>query len=69
MADLDNAVALDPAYARGYANRAAVHERRGDLDRAVANYDQALKLDPALAEAQEGRGRVEAARAAPKKAQ
>lgn len=32
------------------------HNRRGDLDRAIADYDAALKADPKLAEAHHGRG-------------
>jgi len=32
------------------------HNRRGDLDRAIADYDAALKADPRLAEAHHNRG-------------
>jgi tetratricopeptide (TPR) repeat protein len=44
--DLNQAIALNPRYARGYANLAAVDEMRRDPVHAIANADEALRLDP-----------------------
>jgi uncharacterized caspase-like protein len=46
MADLNKAVALNPKYARGYGNRAAIHQLHGDAGRAIADADEAIRLDP-----------------------
>jgi tetratricopeptide (TPR) repeat protein len=46
MPQLNSALMLNPKYARGYSNRAAILELHGDLDRAIADADKALKLDP-----------------------
>lgn len=56
LADLDEAVRLDPAYACAYTNRGRVYAFRRDLDRAIADYDAAIRIDPAFALAYNNRG-------------
>jgi lipoprotein NlpI len=56
MADYDQAIALDPKYAKAYNNRGYAYITKGDLDRAMADYDQAIALDPKSAYAYNGRG-------------
>ena len=50
MADYDQAIQLNPKYARAYHNRGSAWGNKGDLDRAIADYNQAIRLD--LKEAQ-----------------
>jgi tetratricopeptide (TPR) repeat protein len=64
IADLDQALALNPNMAVGYRTRAIAYAGKGDHARAIADYDAALKLDPDLAGAREGRDRAQAALAA-----
>jgi tetratricopeptide (TPR) repeat protein len=40
------AVAADPGYGRGYINRAAIHEKTGDPDRALEDLREAARADP-----------------------
>ena len=56
LADLNEAIRLDPAYACAYSNRGRVYAIKRDLDRAVADYDEALRIDPAFALAYNNRG-------------
>ena len=56
LADLDEALRLDPRYACALTNRGRVHALKGDLDRAIADYDVALRIDPAFALAYNNRG-------------
>jgi uncharacterized caspase-like protein len=63
MPELDKAVALNPRYARGYINRAAIHVLRGDRVHAADDVQTALKIDPDLAGAADVR-KVQAALAA-----
>ena len=46
VADFDEAIRLDPAFANAYYNRAAAYRAKGELDRALADYDKAIQLDP-----------------------
>ena len=46
MADYDQAIQLNPKYARAYHNRGSAWGNKGDLDRAIADYNQAIRLDP-----------------------
>jgi tetratricopeptide (TPR) repeat protein len=46
IADLDQAIRLDPKLVPAYYNRGMVYDFKLDYDRAIADFDQALKLDP-----------------------
>jgi tetratricopeptide (TPR) repeat protein len=56
LADLDEAIKLDPSYACAFNNRGRVYAFKRDFDRAITEYDQAIKLDPPLALAYNNRG-------------
>ena len=56
MADFDQAIGLDPTYAKAYHNRGVIHSRRSDLERAIADYSKSIELDPSLARALVARG-------------
>ena len=43
--DFDQAVSLNPNYARAYANRGNLAFAQRDFDGAIADFDQAIKLD------------------------
>src|ERR1051325_7943219 len=49
LADLEQAIKIDPTDACPFNNRGRVFTLKGDLERATADYDQAIKLDPKLA--------------------
>jgi tetratricopeptide (TPR) repeat protein len=46
----------DPTYPSAYNNRGNAWYRRGDFDRAIADYDEAIQLDPKDAQAYYDRG-------------
>lgn len=46
MADLEQAIRLDPSDDLAYSKRAELHLKKGDRDHAVADLVKALKLDP-----------------------
>jgi tetratricopeptide (TPR) repeat protein len=46
IADLDEAIRLDPNAVAAYQNRAASYRNSGQLDRALADLDRAAQLDP-----------------------
>ena len=46
IADYDQALRLDPGYARAYNGRAVVYSALGEHARAIENYDRAVRLDP-----------------------
>ena len=43
LADLDEAIRIDPAYPCALSNRGRVFAFKGDLDRAMADYDEAIR--------------------------
>src|ERR1700689_2993227 len=49
LADLDQAIKIDPAYACAYSNRGRVYAFKHDLDRAIADYDEAIRINPSFA--------------------
>lgn len=49
LAELDQAIAQEPLNIEAYHNRAVIHERRGQADRAVADYETALRYNPQYA--------------------
>jgi lipoprotein NlpI len=58
IADLNQAIRLDPKFALAYSNRGLAWEDKGEFDRAIADYDEAIRLDPKLALAYSNRGLV-----------
>jgi lipoprotein NlpI len=46
IADLDQAIRLDPKDAGAYGNRGDAWRAKGDLDRAIADYDEAIRINP-----------------------
>jgi tetratricopeptide (TPR) repeat protein len=56
MADLTEAIRLDPKYAEAYYNRGEVWLDAREFDRAIADYSEAIRLDPKHAKAYVGRG-------------
>src|SRR6201991_2775480 len=56
LADLDEAIRLDPAYACAHTNRGRVYAFKRDLDRAIVDYDEAIRIDPTFALAYNNRG-------------
>jgi lipoprotein NlpI len=51
IADLDEAIRLNPKDKDALANRANTYRAKGNLDRAIADYDQLVQLDPRNARA------------------
>src|SRR5580698_4407386 len=43
--DFDEAIALNPSYARAFANRGSLLLAQHDLDGAIADFNDAIKLD------------------------
>jgi len=58
MADIEQAIRLNPKNAMAYANRATAKEVMGDLDGAIADYSRAIKLNPRYVAAYNNRGDV-----------
>ncbi len=49
--DFNEAIALDPQYAKAYYNRGSVFDEMGQFDKAIADYKIAIALDPLYYEA------------------
>jgi tetratricopeptide (TPR) repeat protein len=49
LADLSEAIRIDPKPAHRYQERGELHERRGDLDRALSDLNEAIRRDPTRA--------------------
>jgi len=62
IADLDEAIPLDPKFALAYNNRGVAYKDKGELDRAIADYDEAIRLNPNYAKAYNDRGVVYASK-------
>ena len=56
LADYDEAIRLDPKYAKAYSNRGHAWCGKKEYDRAITDFNQAIRLDPNLADAYHGRG-------------
>ncbi|MBR8841214.1 MAG: tetratricopeptide repeat protein, partial [Stigonema ocellatum SAG 48.90 = DSM 106950] len=56
IADYNQALKLDPNYAKAYIGRGNAYGNKKDYDRAIADFNQALKLDPNDAYAYNNRG-------------
>jgi lipoprotein NlpI len=57
MADLNEAIRLNPKLAMAFNNRGAAYNERGDNDRAIADFNEAIRLDPKSGLAYFARGR------------
>ena len=58
LADLDEAIRLDPKFAAAHLARASAYSERKDNDRALVDLDEAIRLDPALAVAYSERASI-----------
>ena len=56
ISEFDEAIRLDPRYARAYLYRGGSYFSLGQFERAIQDYDEAVRLNPRLAEAYVGRG-------------
>ena len=56
IADLDEAIRLDPNFAVAYNNRGDAYRQKGELERAIADFNEALRLDPNITPAYTLRG-------------
>jgi tetratricopeptide (TPR) repeat protein len=54
--DYDQALRIDPGYAKAYYNRGLAYDNLGEHRRAIEDYDQALRIDPGDADAYNNRG-------------
>src|SRR5262245_48097155 len=46
VAEMNEAIRLEPKYGYPYKNRGMIHENKGELDKALADFRMALNLDP-----------------------
>ena len=46
LADINEAIRLDPKYAGAFQNRGDLQEAKGDFDAAIADYSEAIRIDP-----------------------
>jgi tetratricopeptide (TPR) repeat protein len=46
IADFDDAIRLNPKYARAYSNRAFYLDSKGEYDRAIADFNTAIRIEP-----------------------
>ena len=56
IADLDQAIQLNPELADAYLNRGFVKQMKGDFEGAIADSNQAIGINPKFAEAYGNRG-------------
>jgi tetratricopeptide (TPR) repeat protein len=56
IADLNEAIRLDPKYTAAYSNRGNAYYSKADYDHAIADYTEAIRLDPKYATAYSSRG-------------
>jgi tetratricopeptide (TPR) repeat protein len=45
IADFDQAIKVDPKFAKAYLKRGVAYDDKGDIDRAIADYTKAIKLE------------------------
>ena len=56
IADHNEAIRIDPAYAAGFMHRGNAYARHGDFDRALADHSEAIRLAPKDADSYYNRG-------------
>ena len=61
--DFDQAIRLDPKYARAFYDRGNAYAAKAQYDRAIEDYDQAIRLNPKYTFAFYNRGNAYAAKA------
>ena len=54
--DYNEAITLNPNYAKSYKNRGLAYFAKGEIDLAIADYNRAIELDPTNAHAYNNRG-------------
>ncbi len=62
LADLDEAIRLDPECAHAYADRGVIRGRRAEYDKAFADLDEAVRLEPDWSQPHADRGAAWAAK-------
>ena len=58
IADYNEAIRLNPTFAKGYYNRGLAKSELGDKQGAIADYNEAIRLNPTYANAYYNRGTV-----------
>jgi len=58
IADLSEAIRLDPKDVTAYNRRGLAYDNKGNADRAIADYSEAIRLDAKIAVAYFNRGRA-----------
>jgi len=58
LAQTEEALRLDPAYAAAHVLKAEIREQQGETEKALASYEKALELEPTSAIAAFGAGRL-----------
>jgi tetratricopeptide (TPR) repeat protein len=56
ISDFNEAIRLDPNYARAYNNRGIVYGDKKEYDKAISDFNEAIRLDPNSAMAYDNRG-------------
>jgi tetratricopeptide (TPR) repeat protein len=56
LADLSEAIRLNPQIAAAYSDRGLVYNRKGEYDRAIGDLNEAIRLNPKLVAAYSNRG-------------
>lgn len=59
IADLSEAIRVDPDYARPYVSRGLAWKHKGDVERAIGDFDTAIRLDPQFASGYIDRGNLQ----------
>ena len=56
IVDYDEALRINPSYARAFYNRGVTRDAKGERDKAIADYSAAIRLDPSYDDAYVNRG-------------
>jgi tetratricopeptide (TPR) repeat protein len=58
IAQLNEALRLDPSFAEAYTQRGVFYTMKNDYDRAMSDFTAAVRMDPSLADAYMNRGNI-----------